>query len=435
MFEGLVSSNSINFFLVFAEGILSFLSPCILPLLPLYIGYLAGNGKIVQSDGSIKYVRKKVLINTISFVVGISTAFFVLGMSFTGLGSFFKSNSLIFSKIAGIVIIILGLFQIGVFNFKFMQREHRFNMKIKDKNMNPLSAYGMGFLFSFAWTPCVGPALSSVLILASSAKNALTGNILVLLYTAGFCIPFLIMGLFTAQALNFIKKNRNIMKYTIKAGGIIMIIMGIMTFTGVVNDISGYLNNISNTKSSEEKRDDNSSYENSDYNNQKQSGNGSTENSYNENESKGKEDMDAIDFELTDQYGNVHRLSDYKGKTVFMNFWATWCPPCRNEMPHIEELYNELGKNSGDVVFLGIAQPGGNEKDIDGIKDFLNKQGYTFPVLFDTTGEVFYNYYISSLPTTFMINSEGKIYGYISGGLSKDQMKSIIKQTQEGTAS
>lgn len=89
MFGNLVSSDNINFFLVFAEGILSFLSPCVLPLLPLYIGYLAGNGKIVQSDGSIKYIRKKVLINTVFFVVGISTAFFILGMSFTGLGLFF----------------------------------------------------------------------------------------------------------------------------------------------------------------------------------------------------------------------------------------------------------------------------------------------------------------------------------------------------------
>ena len=252
MFEGLVSLKNVSFLFVFLEGLLSFLSPCVLPLIPLYIGYLAGNGKIVDSNGNIRYIRKKVLINTLFFVIGISTAFFILGMSVTRLSSFLKVNNLLFIRIAGILIIILGLFQLGVLNFSFLQRNHRFNVKFPDKKMNPILAYFMGFLFSFAWTPCVGPALSSVLILASSAKNEIIGNLLVLLYTLGFAVPFLILGVFTTQALNFIKKNRKIMKYTIKAGGIIMLIMGIMTFTGWINNISGYMNKVSNNSTYED---------------------------------------------------------------------------------------------------------------------------------------------------------------------------------------
>src|SRR5699024_9868920 len=105
----------------------------------------------------------------------------------------------------------------------------KIHMNIGQKNVNPLIAYIMGFTFSFGWTPCVGPALSSVLILASGAKTALIGNLLVLLYAIGFILPFILLGLFTTQVLNFLQK-KNIMKYAVKVGGVLLIIIGIMTF-------------------------------------------------------------------------------------------------------------------------------------------------------------------------------------------------------------
>ena len=258
----------------------------------------------------------------------------------------------------------------------------------------------------------MGPALSSVLILASSAKNAALGNLLVLLYTVGFTIPFLLLGIFTTQALNFIKKNKKIMKYTIRAGGVIMIIMGVMTFTGWVNNITGYLSSTGNNQNTQQEQPKDE---------EKESDSAGDE----------KEAPSAVDFELVDQYGNTHKLSDYKGKVVFLNFWATWCPPCKMEMPNIEELYKKYNYNKDDVVILGVAQPGGQEKSISGIKEFINSNGYTFPTVFDESGDVFGRYYIRSLPTTFMIDKEGKIYGYVSGALSKDQMNSIINQTIE----
>lgn len=431
MFDGLVSLNNISFVMVFFEGLISFFSPCVLPIIPLYIGYLTGNAKIENNDGTFTYKKKKVLLHTIFFILGISTTFFVLGISFSALGTFFSSNKIIFSRIAGIIIIVLGLFQIGIFEFKFLQRDHRINYNLKFKNMNPIIAYIMGFTFSFAWTPCVGPGLASVLILASSAKNAITGNLLVIVYALGFIIPFLLLGLFTTHALNFIKKNKGIVKYTIKIGGALMIIMGIMTFTGWLNNVTGYLNSISKNNStnysSNNGYNQSSDKEGAVVNDEKEEPS-NTQNNQNSNNEGLK---DSIDFTLTDQYENTHKLSDYKGKTVFLNFWATWCPPCRTEMPHIEALYNEYNYNNDDVVILGVAQPGGQELNVAGIKNFLKKEGYTFPVLFDESGEVFANYGIRSLPTTFMINEEGKVYGYVSGALSKDQMKSIIKQTKE----
>lgn len=238
MFKGLVLTDHISFFLVFLEGFLSFFSPCVLPLIPVYISYLAGNGKIINENGTVIYERKKVLINTLFFIAGISSTFFILGLSFSSMGVFLNSNKLLFSKIGGAIIIILGLVQVGVLQLNFLKKEKRFQLEITKYKMNPLVAFVMGFTFSFAWTPCIGPALSSVLILASNAQSTFIGNMYVLVYAVGFIIPFLMLGLFTTQALNFFKEKRSFIKYTIKIGGIILIIIGILTFTGLFNFIN-----------------------------------------------------------------------------------------------------------------------------------------------------------------------------------------------------
>jgi len=234
-------ADSLSFLLVFSEGFLSFFSPCVLPLIPVYISYLAGNGEKIDTDGTIIYDRKIILINTLFFITGIASTFFILGFSFSSLGVFLNSNKVLFSRIGGIIIIILGLNQLNVLNFKFLQIEKKINLEINRNKMNPLTAFIMGFTFSFAWTPCIGPALSSVLILASNANSSFTGNLLVLVYSVGFILPFIALGLFTTQVLNFFKAKRNLVKYTIKIGGLILIIIGLMTFTGTFTNLSRYL--------------------------------------------------------------------------------------------------------------------------------------------------------------------------------------------------
>ena len=234
-------ASNVSFVFVFLEGLLSFFSPCVLPLIPVYISYLAGNGKKTDDDGAVQYDRKIVLINTLFFVLGISSVFSLLGMSFSALGTFFNRNRVLFSRIGGIIIIIMGLVQLDLVKLNFLKMEKRIHMEFSNGRMNPILAFVMGFTFSFAWTPCVGPALSSVLIIASNARNIFLGNILVLIYTLGFIIPFIILGIFTTEALNFIREKRNIVKYTIKAGGIILIIIGIMTYTGTFAVLSRYL--------------------------------------------------------------------------------------------------------------------------------------------------------------------------------------------------
>lgn len=454
MYSGIVTKDHISLLLVFMEGIFSFFSPCIIPLIPVYMGFLAGNAK-TSEDGTVLYERKKVFFHTLCFVLGISFAFFVLGMSFTTLGRFFTGNKMLFTRIGGILIIVLGLFQLGVFNFNFLQKERKFHLNLYGKEANPLIALILGFTFSFAWTPCIGPILSSVLIMASGAKTSFSGNMLVIVYTLGFVIPFLLLGLFTAQVLDFLKAKQKLVKYTLKAGGVILILMGIMTFTGWMNGISGYLNSISyNRQNSIQDSDKTVNGIDNEGGSNLSNGPGIIDKAAKEIEEAIKsptEEADstvteeikkvvpAFDFTLTDQYGKEHTLSDYKGQVVFLNFWASWCPPCKEEMPYIEELYKEYNSNEEEVAFLSIANPKSkdypNNQDIekDELITFMDTNGYTFPVLFDETGEVLSNYYISAFPTTFMIDKEGNVFGYVPGMMSKDIMISVIEQTLEST--
>lgn len=414
--NNILNMQNINFLLVFIEGMLSFLSPCVLPLIPLYIGYLAGNGKKEKEDGSIYYARKTVFTNTILFVIGISFAFFLLGMSFSILGSFFYKYKQIFSSLAGLIIIFMGLMQLGIIKIPFLEKEHKIPFLKKGKNVTPIIALIMGFTFSFAWTPCIGPALASVLALASSSSSLLIGNLLVLTYTIGFAIPFLLVGFFTTQILNFFNKKKKIVQYTIKISGVILIIMGIFTIIGLTEKMGAQLGNISNVQNNTEDIKEK-----------------------NETTSNNKNSRIAPDFTLLDQNGKTHTLSEYKGKVVFLNFWTTWCPPCKEELPYIQQIYEEYKENSEDVIILGIANPKSTEysysqdtKNEEEIKEFLKQNNLSYPVVFDKSGEILEKYRIQAFPTTFMIDKDGRIYGYIPGGLTKDNMKDIINQTIEG---
>ena len=131
----------------------------------------------------------------------------------------------------------------------------------------------------------------------------------------------------------------------------------------------------------------------------------------------------APDFNLKDQYGVVHSLENYKGKVIFLNFWATWCPPCKKEMPDVESIYKEYGENKKDVIILGINSEKENE-----VKKFLKDRGYTFPTLIDENSEVMRKYFIQAFPTSFVIDKEGNVYGYVMGGLTKEQIKQVIEE-------
>lgn len=455
---GFSIETSISAVTVFIQGLLSFFSPCVLPLVPLYLGYLAGGvGAGTDSAGSSdgrpdaagsdagagKRQKLRLFFRVLCFTIGISAAFFILGLGASAAGSFFSEQRMLFARIGGILIVLFGLYQLGVFgSSKLLGGEHRIPLRLEKMSMSPVTALIMGFTFSFAWTPCVGPALTSVLLMAGSAQTSALGFLLIGVYTLGFILPFLAAGIFTAQLLGFSRRHMKAVRYTVKIGGVLMILMGALMFTGKMNDITGYLSSVQTGTEQETETDRTEDGENaqSDVNEEEnagadQSGGEETQESEDEAEQQ-KTPAPLADLELTDQFGNTHTLSDYKGKVIFLNFWATWCGPCRNEMPDIQKLYDEYSAQGEDaeVVILGIAGPGiGQEESAEEIADFMTENGYTYPVLMDTSGEMFTQYGISAFPTTFMIDKDGNVYGYVPGQMTEDIMRSIIDQTLENS--
>ena len=451
---GFTLDVSISAVTVFLQGLLSFFSPCVLPLLPLYIGYLSGGTAVKGEDGKIHYKQSKVLVHTLFFVAGVSFAFFLLGLGVSAVGGFFHSHQAMFARVGGILVMLFGLYQLGIFGTSsVLGREHRLPFQLDRLAMSPVTALLMGFTFSFAWTPCVGPALTSVLLMAASAATRSQGFGLIGVYTLGFVLPFLFVGLFTTRLLELFRKYRGVVRYTVKIGGILMVLMGILMFTGKMNDVTGYLSRISGTQVPRtERMEEGTVAEKAEADNEgesTESGTGGPESTAASEEASGETApaetaadarpvIPAVDFELEDQYGNIHRLEDYRGKTIFLNFWATWCPPCKGEMPDIQKLYEKYGNNGEDLVVLGVANPktDGYPYNQDGtqeeVEKFLTDNGYTFPVVMDTTGEIFNQYGIRSFPTTFMIDKDGNVFGYVSGALSADMMESVVSQTMSG---
>lgn len=388
--------GNLNLMVVFIEGLVSFLSPCILPILPIYLSMLSNSSVENLKNGS--FIKSSLLKNTLFFTIGISTTFFILGTSITALGSFFNANKDLIKIISGLIIVFMGLFYMGVIKSKLLNREKRF--EIKSKEMNPLTAFLLGFTFSFGWTPCIGPMLASVILMSSNADSSIMSYLLIGVYSLGFILPFLLVSLFYNKLFNKIEKIKMHMDGIKKVGGVILIISGLVMFVGGLNnkiDFAQYQseNNIENSSTSENNEEDK---------------------------------IEAIDFTLYDQYGKKHKLSDYKGKTIFLNFWATWCPPCKAEMPDIEKLYKEYNKNNDDVVIMGVASPNlGNEGDQEYIENFLEEEGYTFPVVFDEGGELVYRYGFSSFPSTIIVDKDGYITQYVPGSMNKDTMKYLIE--------
>lgn len=390
--------EKLNLAVVFIEGLLSFLSPCILPILPIYLSMLSNSSIESLKNGS--FAKSSLFRNTLFFTLGISTTFFILGSSVSALSSFFNTNKDFIMIIGGIIIMFMGLFYMDIIKSSFLNKEKRFQLKAKE--MNPITSFLLGFAFSFGWTPCIGPILASVLIMSSSADNTSTSYLLIGVYTIGFILPFIMVSLFYNKLVKSIDKVKNNMSKIKKFGGIILIISGLVML------VHGSINKLEHSSMQ---------------NNRKSESNQSSNNK--------EEKTKALDFTLYDQYGKEHKLSDYKGKTIFLNLWATWCPPCRDEMPYIEELYKEYNKNIDEVIILGVASPNlGQEGDAKHVKDFLKQEGYTFPVLLDEGGSLVYQYGISSFPSTFIIDKDGYITQYVPGGMDKDTMKYLINSAK-----
>lgn len=215
--------ESLTFGAVFLAGLLSFFSPCILPILPVYVGMLSGDGKEVWKG--IPVVK---LIKTFLFLAGISTSFLMLGLAMGAIGKYLQQDYLYW--ILGGIVILLGFHQMGLLQFRFLERKKKVQVQHRPKNQY-FSSYLLGLLFSFGWTPCIGPIMASVSLLAALKHEYFYAAVLIMVYALGMMIPFFVVTIFSDVLLNrlqFFKRNMGIIKII---GGVIIVLMGILLMT------------------------------------------------------------------------------------------------------------------------------------------------------------------------------------------------------------
>jgi cytochrome c-type biogenesis protein len=222
----------VSFLTAFLAGILSFLSPCVLPLVPGYLSFISGVSLEEMSREQGKAFRykvfKKVAFNSVLFIFGFSLVFILLGASATYIGGFLRTKVLLLNKIAGIIIIIFGLHTAGVFKIRFLQYEKRFHAQQK-----PLTWVGsilVGMAFAFGWSPCIGPILAGILVYASTQETVKRGIVLLASYSLGLGIPFFIAGIAVNSFLSVFKWMKKYLRTIEIIAGIFLVLLGILIF-------------------------------------------------------------------------------------------------------------------------------------------------------------------------------------------------------------
>ena len=217
-------TESVSFPLAFLAGLLSFFSPCVLPLIPAYFSFITGFSLEDMTDETTFQMRKEILLSTILFVAGFSFVFILLGSSASLIGGFVLQHVKYIKVIGGIIIIIFGVHLTGLFRIKGLDFEKRVN--VSKKPIHFLGSFLIGMAFGAGWTPCIGPLLGSILIIASNKESVSQGILLLGIYSAGLALPFIIISFFINYILVFIKKTSKVLKYVNITAGILLIVFG-----------------------------------------------------------------------------------------------------------------------------------------------------------------------------------------------------------------
>ncbi|MFC0522845.1 cytochrome c biogenesis CcdA family protein [Pontibacillus salicampi] len=228
----------LSIWLAFGAGILSFVSPCVLPLYPSFISYISGVsvGQLSDRASLPRKAQRSITIHTILFVVGLSVIFFALGSAVTFIGELFSGYQETIRMLGAIIIVIMGLFLIGVFQPTFLMKEKR--VHYKSQSLGYVGSFFVGMAFAAGWTPCIGPIMTSVLTL--SATNPSQGLLYTSFYSLGFAIPFLVMSFFLSKTKLLVKYSKNIMK----GSGAIMIVLGLLLYFDQMSSLTLWLSNL-----------------------------------------------------------------------------------------------------------------------------------------------------------------------------------------------
>jgi len=234
-------SQDISIFIAFSAGFLSFVSPCVLPLIPSYITYITGVSFKDLADAETRTkLRWATTFHSLLFIMGFSTVFILMGASATYLGQLLTRYQYWIMKAGGVLIIILGIHFTGMINLPFLQMERRF--ELRKKPLGYVGSFLVGIVFAAGWTPCVGPILSTILLYASTSKSFTTGVVLLTFYSMGLGVPFFLSSLAFNSFLSTFERIKRYMGVITIVSGIFLIGMGILLLTDTFQEINTYLN-------------------------------------------------------------------------------------------------------------------------------------------------------------------------------------------------
>ncbi len=231
--------NEVSVLVVFTAGLFSFLSPCVLPLIPSYLSFLSGVSLEEMRSGTLQgNIRRQVVLNSLFFIFGFSIVFISLGASASYLGSLFVGYRTFIRTLGGILIILVGLYLIGVFKVPFLERYLQFNLKGKPTGY--LGSVLVGITFALAWTPCIGPILGAVLTLAGTSAEVDRGMLLLATYAAGLGLPFFLSALAMNSFFQFSQGFRRYIRVVHVAAGVLLLIVGVLILTDYLTILNAY---------------------------------------------------------------------------------------------------------------------------------------------------------------------------------------------------
>ncbi len=367
----------VNLLIAFGGGILSFVSPCVLPLIPMYLAYMTGvSVKDLDTD---KKPIKKALLNSIFFVIGFTVIFTIFASVFYIIFDNLGGVRIWVDRAVALILIVFALHVMGVITIPFLNYEARMKADAK-KDPSIISSFIMGIVFGAGWTPCIGPILSGILMTATDSGNMLGAVIMLIVYSLGLGVPFILTGVATKTLLSLFKSIKKHMKAVEIISGIFLI--GIALFIAIPTFLPKAETAVENGKPADAKS--------------------------------------AIDFTGVDlMTGKTVKLSDYSGKVVLVNFWATWCDPCRAEIPDLIALQNRY---SNDLVIIGISI----DNTVDPVVGYVKEAGIQYPVIMQVPGMEKGYGDITGVPTSFIIDRDGNPAKKFVGARSMEQFEELL---------
>ena len=396
-----------NMLIAFAGGLLSFLSPCVLPLVPGYLSLMSGVSidHLKGEGGSRSAALRAVVVNSIAFNIGLSVIFIALGATAGLVGSSIISNPWV-RIIGGIVIIIFGLHLIGLIKIKWLYRDTR--QFSSEKPRGVLGSLTLGIAFAAGWTPCIGPILGGIMGLAATTGGWKGGLVLATFYSAGLAVPFLITGLGINKFLGFYSRFRQHLHKVEIVSGIVLILIGGLIASGYSSWLSSSrlasmlpnLESLLKVKAPE---------------------------SVPPAASSKFQPAPEVEFQTLD--AQPFHLTSLRGRVVLLNFWATWCIPCRAEIPEFNAMQKDFQARGFTMVGASVSPV----DTADAIRSFQKdvKQEYTVIRGAEEIGARFGNG--PGLPVTYLLDRDGRIRQKFIGQTSRENFEAAIKPLLDET--